>query len=299
MYKKISPIFVVTLASCILSCSLSAQTISGYTGIWNVQTPGALFRKLAIMPIQQESTSLTLTLWYPCPEGLCAIPDVEAMVVGGERNNLLVAEVQFPGKDFAFPITIFRSSFSNSLQVRIKQDVDHTQLFTFTQFRKGGSLEGDPPPSTDTRLASQEEPSDRRTSYETRQREVRETSDSDSAIDDVFREEGTAPSLFSGVAESGSQVVFSPGKVILPHCFSCPSYQLVVSNGRDTQIVDPELGSSRRWECELPELTEGEYTLEVVLKEGFGDGTPPPYKGGNIIISAENNESLTLVLQRN
>ena len=295
MYKKISPIFVVTLVSCVFSFSLSAQTISGYTGIWNVQTPGALFRKLAIMPIQEESTSLILTLWYPCPEGLCAIPDVEAQVIGGERNNLLVAEVQFPGKEFVFPVTIFRSSFSNSLQVRVKQDVDHTQLFTFTQFRKGEPAKEEFSIPTDSPLLAQEE-STRREATDSPPKGKEAT---DSPIDDVFREEGTAPSLFSGVSESGSEVVFSPGKVILPHCFSCSSYQLAVSNGTDTHLVDPELGATRRWECELPELAEGAYTLEVILKEGFGDGTPPPYKEGNIQIYAENHEYLTLVMQRN
>ena len=242
MDRKISPIFVVTIFLYALLNTLNAQSLNGYSGIWNVQTPGALFRKLTIMPAQQNQSGLDLTLWYPCPEGLCAIPNIDAEVVGGANNNLLVADVQFPGKPFSFPLVIYQSSISNILHVRVKQDVDHTQLFTFTKYGKKErnnrpiqtQSESNPPLLTKTRP---------------KQRPVRTESYSSSSAPEVYREEVESSTLvseasnsdpFSNYAESGPEVLESPGKVVLPHCFSCPSYQLRVSSKAGTHLVDPQ-----------------------------------------------------------
>ena len=300
MDRKISPIFVVTIFLYALLNTLNAQSLNGYAGIWNVQTPGALFRKLTIMPAQQNPSGLDLTLWYPCPEGLCAIPDINAEVVGGSNNNLLVADVQFPGKPFSFPLVIYQSSISNILHVRVKQDVDHTQLFTFTKY---GKKERNKRP-----IQTQSEPNPSQlTEASPRQKPVRPESYSSSSTPEVYREETESSTLiseasnsdpFASFSEEEPEVLESPGKVVLPHCFSCPSYQLRVSSKARTHLVDPKISSSRRWECELPTLPPGEYTLEVILKRGSSEEPPPPYQSGNIQIGGEEQEYLTLVLQR-
>ena len=300
----------------ILACSLFyhasilGQGVDRYTGTWKTENQSSPFERIVISPERSSSKVMDVNLWYACPQGLCSLKNLKALIIGKADNNFLVLEASLPGYSYSIPMMMFPTLHSDYLNVRVKQGGDYTQLLTFAHVANPN-----PSPSNQSVATRQ-----RNSSAGTINDYFEEQGDN--LFGQISPEDGSVPPTNSVNSYSNNQVaeyqtsaaqaayypsqepLFSPefessaGSIVLSHCHTCSDYQLKVYSNSHTYYIDPEQTPSRRWECELPALNPGVYRLKVIWRDSFSKYGSPPYREDRIKIEPGNNDPVRKVMSR-